>query len=340
MFDFRDTELARQVASACRGLLGDDGIAQGAAAAYRALDDAGMFDIAFDGEQIEAAAMAARVVGETVAAVSVADEVAKRVLVPAAEAPGGDWARIGVGRLVTGTTAVVRMPPEPPRLYLLSAPDCWRSVSAAEVDLDGSGAFDPTAELGRLRLRDALAGQAVTGPHAETATTAHQVLTAAELMGCAATMFDRTLDYLKTRRQFDRSIGAFQALQHRMADTYVDLQAAELATQYARHLLTDGPVSATAAAWVAAASAYAAEAALRLSKTCFQLHGGIAFTTEFWVHRYLRRVHRLSLQGGDPGRHYHRAFDLLPDRTELERFIVLQQSVAGAGPRERRHAHV
>lgn len=331
MFDFRDTELARQVGGACRGLLGDDAVVHDVVAAYRVLDDAGMLDIAFDGEQIEAAAMAARVVGETVAAVSIADEVAKRMLVPIADAPACDWTQVGVGRLTNGTTAVVRMPPTTPCLYLLSTPNGWRWVSAADAHLDRGGAFDATAELGRLNLH-AAAAQPIVGPGADTATAAHSVLAAAELLGCAATMFDRTVEYLKTRRQFDRAIGAFQALQHRAADAYVELQAAEVATQYARHLVTVGAEPDATSAWVLASFAYAVEVSLTLSKTCFQFHGGIAFTSEFWVHRYMRRIHRLSLQGGDPGSHYRRAFDLLPDRDRLERFVALQQTVSDASP--------
>lgn len=111
---------------------------------------------------------------------------------------------------------------------------------------------------------------------------------AAEQVGGIAHALDATVSYVQQRRQFDRAIGSFQAVKHRLADLLVESEAARSASAYATACVVgraaDLPVAASAASLVCA-SAFQLAAAEYV-----QLHGGIGFTWEHSAHRYVRRA--------------------------------------------------
>lgn len=126
----------------------------------------------------------------------------------------------------------------------------------------------------------------------------------AEMVGAMEAALDLTLDYVKTRQQFGRAIGANQAVRHRIADMLVALETAR---------------SLSIAAVVAAREGGFAKAATRddlhrakflvgrnartVCQAAIQLHGGIGMTEEYAVGHYLRRVHVLDMQFGDGASH-------------------------------------
>lgn len=118
------------------------------------------------------------------------------------------------------------------------------------------------------------------------------LLLAAEQVGAAARALDLTVEYTKTRVQFGRAIGSFQALKHRMADLYVLVESARATVYQAIHDLT--PEGATVA------RIKASEALSAVSGDSIQLHGGIAITWEHDAHLYFKRAHGSALLLGTP----------------------------------------
>ncbi|MFD2580358.1 acyl-CoA dehydrogenase family protein [Novosphingobium colocasiae] len=173
---------------------------------------------------------------------------------------------------------------------------------------DGVVAFeqplvDVTRSFGKLRL-DALqlpAGRVLGGPQLEHAIACHGTLAiAADSTGGADTILALTVEYLKTREQFGRLIGSFQALKHRCADHKMALVAAEA--------ILDDAVSSTAAdqeAWpdLSAAKVAASEAYAALAQDAVQLHGGIGFTWEHVCHLFLKRAKLNQSLFGSTGWH-------------------------------------
>ncbi|MFE9459064.1 acyl-CoA dehydrogenase family protein [Streptomyces californicus] len=147
-------------------------------------------------------------------------------------------------------------------------------------------ALDETRPLARVELRETpaeLLGADDTadaaGALAATGRTAAALL-AAEAVGTAASALERTVEYVKTREQFGRPIGSFQAVKHRLADLYVRVEAARSAAYHAARDPEAGPL----------ALAQALEAARITTGEAIQLHGGIGFTWEHVAHRYFKRA--------------------------------------------------
>jgi alkylation response protein AidB-like acyl-CoA dehydrogenase len=141
---------------------------------------------------------------------------------------------------------------------------------------------------------------AVAVPGADPAITEEllRALLAVESVGAAAHCLDVTVAYLRTREQFGRALGTFQALRHRCADLAV-LVASARATAYAAvsaadssadGLLVLGPL----------AKKYCADVFWQVAAEMIQLHGGIGFTWEHEAHRYLKRAKTTQLLHGSP----------------------------------------
>jgi hypothetical protein len=111
---------------------------------------------------------------------------------------------------------------------------------------------------------------------------------AAEMTGTARRIFDMALAYAKERQQFDRPIGSFQAIQHKLADMSLAAQRATAAVQYAAMTCDAAAGDRTLACH--SAKAAAGEAARRILKDGAQIHGGIGYTWEHDLHLYLRRA--------------------------------------------------
>ncbi len=131
---------------------------------------------------------------------------------------------------------------------------------------------------------------------------------AAELLGAAETLFATTLDYLKTRVQFDQPIGSFQALQHRAARLYVELALARSAVMAGLAALDDASLDAAERARTLASLAKwkAGIAADKVSNEAVQMHGGIGVTDELDVGLYLKRIRVAQACLGDTDYHCQR----------------------------------
>jgi alkylation response protein AidB-like acyl-CoA dehydrogenase len=127
---------------------------------------------------------------------------------------------------------------------------------------------------------------------------------AAELVGVATAAMDMTVDYLKQRKQFGRLIGEFQALQHRAAHLYSELEIARAATLKAQQLLDEAADEAEPMASVAKAKA--GRASQLAVQEGVQMHGGIGMTDEYDIGLYMKRDRVLNELFGDPAYHADR----------------------------------
>ena len=128
------------------------------------------------------------------------------------------------------------------------------------------------------------------------------VLTAAFLLGMAAVLTERSVEFAKEREQFDRPIGSFQAIKHLLADMFVRTEVARSAVYAAAVNLDEAALGPPARA-VAGAKLLAGEAATLNAKTATQVHGGMGFTWEVDVHLYLKRAWALDTAFGTGDTH-------------------------------------
>jgi alkylation response protein AidB-like acyl-CoA dehydrogenase len=129
------------------------------------------------------------------------------------------------------------------------------------------------------------------------------------MTGTAHRIFDMALAYAKEREQFDRPIGSFQAIQHKLADMSLALQRATAAVQYGAMTCDANAGDRTLACH--SAKAAAGEAARRILKDGAQIHGGIGYTWEHDLHLYLRRATADEDMLGTTSWHLDRIADLL-----------------------------
>jgi len=188
----------------------------------------------------------------------------------------------------------------------------------AEPSADG-------AALARLRFANAhlpadacVASPATAEALLRDAIDAGTVVIAAELVGLMDRALDMTLEYLRTRKQFGKPIGSFQALQHRAVDIWIQRQLARAAVDAAIAVL-ESPAADAAARTRAASSAKAraAHAALLLCNQAVQLHGAIGYTDDYDLGIYLNRALTLAAWMGNAAEHRRRwgvLTDAAPDR--------------------------
>jgi alkylation response protein AidB-like acyl-CoA dehydrogenase len=120
---------------------------------------------------------------------------------------------------------------------------------------------------------------------------------AAEALGVAQRALDLGVDHARTRVQFGKPIGTYQAVSHQLADTYTDVELARSLVYWAAWCIAEEDEQAKVAA--AAANAFATEAAVRACERSIQVHGGIGFTWEHPLHRFYKRALWLN-QFGTP----------------------------------------
>ena len=127
---------------------------------------------------------------------------------------------------------------------------------------------------------------------------------AAELVGVGQGAMDMTMDYLKQRKQFGRLIGEFQALQHRAAHLYSEMEIARASVLKAQQLLDEGNDGAEL--MVSVAKAKASQAANLAVREGVQMHGGIGMTDEYDIGLYMKRDRALAEFMGDANYHIDR----------------------------------
>ncbi|WP_419900053.1 acyl-CoA dehydrogenase family protein [Roseomonas sp. USHLN139] len=154
-----------------------------------------------------------------------------------------------------------------------------------------------------LLPQDALLGEAGAGlPLMERVVDAALAALCAEAVGAMGALHELTLDYLKQRKQFNTTIGSFQAVQHRAADMLVALEQARSMAMYAA-MMAEHPDAATRRPAIAAAKALVNRSAELIGKEAIQLHGGIAMTMEYKAGHYFKRLTMLGSQFGETDQH-------------------------------------
>ena len=166
---------------------------------------------------------------------------------------------------------------------------------------------------GTLTLTDALVPRAqvvAQGSVAEEALARAldhaRAIAAAELTGVMSRALEITLDYLRTRVQFGKPIGSFQALQHRAVDLHIQKELSSAVLEEALARLDDAPDANARAAIASRVKARCAEAALKITRETVQLHGGIGFTDEHDIGLYLKRALTLAAWLGNAHAHRRR----------------------------------
>lgn len=200
----------------------------------------------------------------------------------------------------------------PPWLPLAADADAADLVLLAEpgvVRLGRTGpahaSMDPTRRLAEVTA----AGTLAAGPAARAAVARALDLgtlaCAAQLLGAGRALLEAAVAHAKTRSQFGRPVGSFQALQHRLADVAVGLEFARPLLYAAAAALSGGEVgdAGSVARDVSAAKVACGEAAHRAARAALQVHGAIGYTREHELSRWLTKVRVLTLAWGTPAQH-------------------------------------
>jgi len=151
---------------------------------------------------------------------------------------------------------------------------------------------------------------------AGTALDEATLATAAYLLGVMDRAFTLTLEYLKTRQQFGRVIGSFQALQHRAADLSIQVALTRASIESAAVACDSTVDPAIRKAAVSRAKARASDAAMNVTRQCIQLHGGIGYTDEYDIGLFLRKAMVLSNLYGSAALHRTRFAAVAPEQTD------------------------
>ncbi|MGV9355963.1 acyl-CoA dehydrogenase family protein [Streptomyces misionensis] len=175
------------------------------------------------------------------------------------------------------------------------------AVAADAVTRTLVPSLDLTRPLATVTL-DGAPGRRVgdTAPAVRRALRAAAGLLASEQLGVADWALTETVRYLKERKQFNRPVGGFQALKHRLAQLWLEVVSLRAAARAAADALATGEDTDIT---VAVAQAYAAPVAVHATEEALQLHGGIGMTWEHPVHLYLKRAKAGSLAYGTAGAH-------------------------------------
>jgi alkylation response protein AidB-like acyl-CoA dehydrogenase len=192
-------------------------------------------------------------------------------------------------------------------------------VSLLAVDKDAAGVtrtplhtMDQTRKQARLEFSGTPARLVGTEGGAGDAVTRTldlaAVALAAEQVGGAQRVLEMSVDYAKTRIQFGRPIGSFQAIKHKCADMLLEVESAKSAAYYAEWAAAEDSDELPTVACLA--KAYCSEAYFHAAAENIQIHGGIGFTWEHDAHLYFKRAKSSELILGDPS--YHR--ELLAQR--------------------------
>ncbi len=201
-------------------------------------------------------------------------------------------------------------------------------VALYAVDANGPGVhriplvtLDLTRPQATIELSDAPA-RLLAGPDEADRVITHALhvgstLLAAEQIGAAAHLLNLAVEYAKSRLQFGRPIGSFQAVKHRLAEGMVDLEHARSATYHAVWALSDG--SDDPALSAAIAQALASAAFSRIATDTIQVHGGIGFTWEHQAHLYFKRATTDAALLGSAEAHRNRVAELVLDTAPADR---------------------
>jgi alkylation response protein AidB-like acyl-CoA dehydrogenase len=260
--------------------------------------------------------------GRRTAAFAVADRAGAfnpAAVTVTASRSGEQWTLSGtVPRVVDGGVAddllVAANGPDGVALFAVEA-------AASGVERTSLGTLDLTRPQATIQFTDAQA-RLVAGPDEAQRVIEHALhvgsaLLAVEQVGAAQHLLDLSVEYAKTRLQFGRPIGSFQAVKHRLADLLVDVEHARSTAYHAVWALTDGSDDPALAASIAQATASAAFT--RVAHDTIQVHGGIGFTWEHQAHLYFKRATTDAALLGSAEQHRAMVAALVLDTASAER---------------------
>ncbi len=251
--------------------------------------------------------------GETIATLALTDDAGQWDLSTTsttAREDGASWRVSGVRNYVTdgSLASLILVPAVTDRGLSLFAV----AGDAAGLSKENLPTMDQTRKQSRLVFDnveaalvgvegDALAGLVTTTQIAAAALAAEQV-------GGAQRVLNNAVEYAKTRIQFGRPIGSFQAIKHKCADMLLDVESAKSAAYYAAWAAQE--LNDELAVASSLAKSFCSEAYFHCAAENIQIHGGIGFTWEHHAHLYFKRAKSSELFLGDPA--YHR--ELLAQR--------------------------
>ena len=187
--------------------------------------------------------------------------------------------------------------------------DAVTTASAEAVTATSVAApLDPLTPL--WELADVPAGEPLAGATAADWRRDGAVLTAALQVGLATALTEQAVDYAKSREQFGRTIGSFQAVKHLCADMLVRAELARAAL-HAAAVTVDDPEVGDVERAVASAKLLADDAASGNARACVQVHGGMGFTWEVPVHLFLKRAWVHATEFGTADDHAEALAELL-----------------------------
>ncbi|MGE2833124.1 acyl-CoA dehydrogenase family protein [Mycobacterium sp. SMC-4] len=188
-------------------------------------------------------------------------------------------------------------------------------ADSAEVQRDSLGTLDLTRPQATVTFSGA-AAQLIAGADEAERVITHALhvggaLLAVEQVGAAQHLLDLSTEYARTRLQFGRPIGSFQAVKHRLADDLVAVEHARSTAFHAVWALTDG--SDDPALAVSIAQATCSAAFVRVAGDTIQVHGGIGFTWEHQAHLYYKRAYTDAALLGSAEQHRARIAEFILD---------------------------
>ena len=201
----------------------------------------------------------------------------------AASASGEGRGTVGIGPEGATEVALVPDPGGAEFIVLVRGPEATL-IPGSDASISIADAIDSTRQYATVSTSG---GQPLPGDVAAASDRIAMAL-AAELTGIGQRALDMAVEYAKERHQFDRPIGAYQAVSHTCARMFYDVEEARSLTYYAAWVADAEPESLPLAA--AMAKARATEAAWEVTKAAIQVHGGIGFTWEHDLHFLLKRA--------------------------------------------------
>ena len=169
------------------------------------------------------------------------------------------------------------------------------SMSDPGVTVKAEASLDCTTALASLSLKE-VPVVVFSEDESNKVVDALSILKACEVYGVTARVVEMSAEYLKTREQFGVPVGAFQAVQQRIADAYASSESLGALCRFAAWSFVNSPEQRSLTAQ--AALAHAAEVGPNVCEAAIQVHGGIGFTWEYDLHLFLRRAK--SIQIGFP----------------------------------------
>lgn len=191
-------------------------------------------------------------------------------------------------------------------------------AAAPGVTVKPMPGIDVTRLLSAVELKDVLvdtedviANPAKARAALDYALNVATLALSAEMVGGMQLLLEASVEYAKTRKQFGKPIGQFQAVQHHCANMLLMTESARSAVYYAAWLMGDDPAEAPVA--VSIAKAYASDGYREVGNLAVQVHGGIGFTWDENIHFYYKRAKASELMFGDATYHRERIANLVMD---------------------------